>query len=421
MKNFRLISTLFLISIFSVYGQTTKKVLFIGNSYTYYYNLPNMVHELSDSAGDELIYDSSTQGDAKLSDHDSNSAVHNKINSNTWDYVVLQAHSRETSNTELEMETNLYPYAESLVDAIRDNYECSRPMFYMTWGRENGDALRCSEKPWVCTYEGMDAAVEATYNSMADTYDTEISPVGAVWRYVRENHPSIDLYDPDGSHPSLIGTYLIACTFYSVIFKKDPTLITSTYTFPIEDANNIKQAAKTIAFDHLATWDFTVNPAMADYSEVIDAREVTFTNTSDDFDSVFWDFGDANTSTDVNPVHIYVADGVYDVSLTVTKCGKSSTKTKSLESDNTLNLEKFNLGQLNIYPNPSSKIINVKLRKNYKEISAVVYDVTGKSVVKSKFQNSETFNMDISVLSEGIYILKVITDNYSYSAKIIKK
>jgi hypothetical protein len=40
---------------------------------------------------------------------------------------------------------------------------------------------------------------------MAETNDAIVAPVGAVWNYIRQNHPEIELYNPDESHPSLIG------------------------------------------------------------------------------------------------------------------------------------------------------------------------------------------------------------------------
>lgn len=54
---------------------------------------------------------------------------------------------------------------------------------------------------------------------------------------------------------------------------------------------------------------------------------VTFTNTSVNASSYLWDFGDGNTSTDVNPLHSYTAAGTYTVSLTATENGCSRTYT----------------------------------------------------------------------------------------------
>ncbi len=59
------------------------------------------------------------------------------------------------------------------------------------------------------------------------------------------------------------------------------------------------------------------------------ALNVNFTNTSTGGVSYLWDFGDTNTSTDMNPSHTYASAGTYTVTLTVTNvCGTNvSTQT----------------------------------------------------------------------------------------------
>jgi len=54
--------------------------------------------------------------------------------------------------------------------------------------------------------------------------------------------------------------------------------------------------------------------------------EVQFTYTSDWVGSVIWDFGDGNSSTELNPLHEYEEEGVYIVSLTSTgRCFDTDT------------------------------------------------------------------------------------------------
>ena len=56
--------------------------------------------------------------------------------------------------------------------------------------------------------------------------------------------------------------------------------------------------------------------------------EVQFTNQSYNGDNFLWDFGDGNTSTDINPTHVYTDFGYFDVQLEVdgSSCG-SDTET----------------------------------------------------------------------------------------------
>src|SRR5699024_8908383 len=124
-----LLSSIFLVlMIFTAQCQNTKKVLFLGNSYTAVNNLPSMVSDMAESTGEQLIYDDYTPGGYRFMNLASDQTTLDKIASNSWDYVVLQAQSQETALGESQMEQEVYPYAESLSDAIRANNACSEPM-----------------------------------------------------------------------------------------------------------------------------------------------------------------------------------------------------------------------------------------------------------------------------------------------------
>src|SRR5690606_1716533 len=122
-----------------------------------------------------------------------------------------------------QVETEVFPYAKKLDSLVRHYNSCAETVFYMTWGYKNGDAGNCAVYPPICTYQGMDSLLRSRYTMMADSNDALVSPVGPVRRYLRTYHPAIELYDIDGSHPSVAGTYAAACSFYSVLFRKDPS------------------------------------------------------------------------------------------------------------------------------------------------------------------------------------------------------
>ncbi len=305
-------------------GQT-KKVLFIGNSYTGYNNLPQMVADAALSVGDTLIKDKHTPGGARLSDHASNATAMNKINSNDWDHVVLQEQSQLPSFGIGQVSNEVFPFAKILCDSIRSNNACTRPMFYMTWGRENGDQSNCANLSWLCTYEGMDSMLNLRYRMMGEDNEAYVSPVGAVWHYIRDNHPDIDLYTGDGSHPSIRGSYVAAITFYTTIFKKDPTLITFNSSLDESMANIIKAAAKLIVFDDLQEWNVGVYDPVAAYSVQEENNTLSFSSIAEYASEYLWDFGDGNSSNEVSPVHVYAEEGIYTVNLTVSDCSKEDT------------------------------------------------------------------------------------------------
>jgi hypothetical protein len=300
---------------------STSRVLFLGNSYTYVNNLPQIVRDLALSSGDTLIYDSNTIGGYTLDQHflDSNST--NKIISGGWDYIIMQEQSQLPAFQDY---TSNGPF--NLCSLIHQYNPCARKLFYMTWGRKNGDAGNCPAWPPICTYEGMDSLLRIRYIEMAMLNNAAVAPAGAVWKYLRLNHPSIELYQVDESHPSEAGSYAAACSFYVSIFKKDPALLTYDFTLVPADAAIIRNAAKSVVFDSLAAWNFATFNPVAGFSKQIGpgTNEIILSNSSADANNFTWDFGDGSNSTDTNSIHSYSSNGTFTILLTAFSCDLDS-------------------------------------------------------------------------------------------------
>ena len=308
-KSFFLLVILPLLS----FGQLKKEVLFIGNSYTYYNNLPDLVNEIALSFGDTLVHESSTPGGSNFNAHSTNTQTLNKINQQQWDYVVLQAQSQELSFSPFQVASDSYPYAEILVDSIFANSSCTEPLFFMTWGRKYGDQSNCQFYPPVCTYLGMQQRLRENYLDMSFLHNASCSPVGMAWKKFIEIDSTLNLYSSDNSHPSIYGSYLAACTFYSSIFKK--SAVGSTYwpnAIDSASAYILQQIGSSTVLDSLGVWNvFNADFGFQQYND-----SISFTNFSSNYESVFWDFGDGITSTDENPTHKYTLNGSYTVILT---------------------------------------------------------------------------------------------------------
>ena len=233
----------------------TERVLFLGNSYTYFNDLPQLIADLAASGGDSLYHERSTPGGYTLQGHSTNANSLSKINSGNWDHLVLQEQSQRPSFPLGQVQADVFPYAEQLNNLFIQSNPCGETVFFMTWGRENGDAMNCPVWPPVCTYEGMDSLLHRRYRMMADSNEALLSPVGAVWHYLRQTHPSLALYASDGSHPSLTGSYAAACTFYSILFEKDPAQLSFHASLDSSDAGIIQRAARDLVYDSLHYWN----------------------------------------------------------------------------------------------------------------------------------------------------------------------
>ncbi len=404
----------------SLFGQTTKHVLFLGNSYTAVNNLPSIVASLALSTGDSLIHNQNLPGGYTLQGHSTNTASLALIQQGNWDYVVLQEQSQKPSWPISQVISDVFPYAKSLSNSIRQANQCAMPLFYMTWGRKNGDSYNCASWPPVCTYAGMDSLLNLRYQMMADSNDAYVSPVGEVWHYIRDNYPNIELYSADESHPSMAGSYAAACAFYSLIFQKDPSLISDNYSLDPTVAANIRSAAKIVAFDSLAKWNVGKYIPKSHFSSQQNSDTTYFTNQSIFANSYKWSFGDGTSSSLFEPSHLYTSTGNYNVILEVFKCGLNDTTSKNIQVTIS-SIEIINQAVTSIYPNPISNKINIQLtnEKSLKNIS--LYSVDGRLIESFGSYKGQSIQIEIDNLVSGIYLLKFEIEGVIYQYKVVKQ
>lgn len=392
-----------------VYGQgISKRVLFLGNSYTAVNNLPQMIANVASSTGDTLLFDSNCPGGYRFLNHSTNTTSLAKIAVGNWDYVVLQEQSQFPSFPDGQVATDVFPYARLLDSLINAQNPCAETVFYMTWGRKNGDASNCSNWPPVCTYTGMDSLLSLRYRMMADNNQAIVSSVGAVWKYLRQNSPSIELYSSDESHPSVAGTYAAACSFYAALFRKNPTLIGFNSGLSVSDAVIIRAAAKTVVFDSLRKWNIGEYDPRADFSQVINgANQVSFTNQSQAAVSFSWNFGDGSTSSSANPSHTYTSTGTFNVKLIAEKCGLKDSTTQTIHIGTTGIQDPSDSDKsFTVYPNPATTELNLVVDANLLGSDYQIFDVRGKSINAGRINSLKTI-IDVANYPEGLYFLRL--------------
>lgn len=402
MRTFTLICILFS-SIFS-FAQDSVSVLFIGNSYTYVNDLPTVFSNLTVSLGDEATIDSKTNGGFTFQNHLTDPLTHTKIQSKPWDFVVLQGQSQEPSFPTSQVNTATLPPAVQLADSVYDNRYCSQAMYFMTWGRQNGDPQWDS----INTFNKMNLRLRNAYVRFADSAQACVAPVGVAWKYVRDNHPTINLYSGDGSHPSPEGTYLAACTFYASVFRKSP--VGAAYTFGLDPtiAGQLQNAAAISVLDSLQTWHLraTEDLAIANFQVVQNGNTVDLINDSWHAQSYAWEFGDGATSTAENESHTYANDGSYTIQLIAfSECGNDTMSV--VVNLYTLGATENSADQVKIKTMSEGHFIVHSLDQIH---SFELLDLSGKRINVSAAKKSETeFEMDLSSLENGLYFLLLNT------------
>lgn len=404
---------------FCVRSQVNKKInaLFLGNSYTYVNDLPLLTSQLALANGDTLVYDSNTPGGYTLQNHFMDVTTNAKINASAWKYVIVQAQSQEPSFSPAQVFSQTLPYARKLDSLIKHNNNCTNTVFYETWGRKNGDASNCGTYPPVCTYLGMQDRLKQSYKKFADTCNAVMSPVGEAFRRSIALNPTLELYQPDESHPSLEGSYLAACVFYEVLFQKSVLSNTFVSTINTGTASFLRQVAHTVVNDSLITWNLGKNLPWADFPYQASGLNCQFISNSPNMLNK-WYFGDAAISAQANPSHFYTSSGTYTVSHVVSNaCKKDSVSKVVTIATSGINSNSKNVS-LHIYPNPCKDIITIEEADNFENSNSII-EITnsfGQLIYKKPFSKTiHTKNFE-----SGLYLLKIYNSSTTLNSQFIK-
>lgn len=190
----------------------TLNILFVGNSYTYYGNLTQLVSIIADSTKTKLVTKKSTIGGARLSEHwlgERGLRTKEMIKDGEFDIVVLQEYSMGA----IDEPGNTLKYLKLFSDYIKENN--AKSYFYLTWARE-----KATQHQDTINKVFMEAATEN---------EAVIVAVGKAWARAKELRPTIELYDADGSHPSKLGTFLTACVFVATLTDEIPSQLNRSY------------------------------------------------------------------------------------------------------------------------------------------------------------------------------------------------
>ncbi|MFN5620258.1 MAG: T9SS type A sorting domain-containing protein [Flavobacteriales bacterium] len=410
-----------LLAITQASAQLNKRALFLGNSYTYYNNLPQLTVDVALSAGDTLEVGSSTPGGYTFEDHLSNSASMSLIAEGTWDYVVLQQQSQMPAFPLSQVEVETFPFATQLNEAILTANPCAETIFYMTWGRENGDQQNCAGWPPVCTYEGMDDLLRERYLMMAEMNQGIVSPVGAVWRYLRENHPGIGLFASDGSHPSPEGSYAAALAFYTSIFRKSP--LATSYNYTIADSTEaiMRSAVHEVVFNQFSQWYIgTWDPIAAGNIEPVIENEFQLTNTSQYSTEVYYSLdGEPLTALTSDIASLYVNNyGQHAIELIAGACGVYDTTLISFDFVSTV-YEVNQSSCIQVYPNPSADSFRIEFNNPASNFELIITDHLGRVIPFSYLRNGTNMIIDCSSWDNGVYSVYLENDSQQQMKRVV--
>jgi len=175
-------------------------VLFVGNSYTFYNDLPSMVQELSAHETRPVEFEMVTIPGQGLDAHWKSGVALQALRSRHWDYVILQEYSLRP----IDDKASFFKYGTMFNECIQSTG--ARTMLYMTWARKATPQTQ--------------AVLTDAYTTLGSDLNATVAPVGVAWEESLKARPSFPLHVEDGSHPQPQASYLAACVFYSTLYGK---------------------------------------------------------------------------------------------------------------------------------------------------------------------------------------------------------
>jgi hypothetical protein len=216
------------------------RVLFVGNSFTFYNDMPEMVHELAEENpdGPAIFSVARTRGSWRFEGAVDDKGFDSLLEDVHWDAVVLQGQSQMLSLDEVFWLQASYPYAEELRRKIL--FAGSHGILFETWGYREG----VNESD---SYEEMQGRLFTGVHALAERLRMPVAPVGTAWSVAHHGRPALDLWADDGRHPSRAGSYLAACVFYAELTGRDPSESNFTAGLDAPSARFLQETAYALA------------------------------------------------------------------------------------------------------------------------------------------------------------------------------
>ena len=175
------------------------EVLLIGNSLTYYNNLPLLIEKAASTKGVRLNTTVIALPNYALIDHWNDGVIQKEINSKKFDFVIVQqGPSSQNFGRNILME-----YGDKINRLCNNNN--ARLCFFMVW-------------PSLHYYKTFDKVI-ANYTEAAHGNNALVCPVGKVWKDHIESG-DLSLYSPDGFHPSQKGSQIAAQVIVDTVVKE---------------------------------------------------------------------------------------------------------------------------------------------------------------------------------------------------------
>ncbi len=154
------------------------------------------------------------------------------------------------------------------------------------------------------------------------------------------------------------------------------------------------------------------------FTFAVNGNTITFNNESAGSTSYQWSFGDGQTSTQLNPVHIFANSGVYTVTLNASNayCGRSLSRVIAVGLNATEDLRESGIL---VFPNPTHNLLTINAETFGKPLQMKLFSLDGKLIFNQNF--TKQLEVELSAFANGMYLLQLQSEEKVWVAKIVKQ
>jgi len=411
-----IILNLFILSLLISNAQDTTKILFIGNSITYYNDMPETFENIANSLGKTVDITMYAPGGTGIVNHVTDPNVYNLFRQTEWDYFVLQPGSNESPGYSYTPEITM-GRIDTLLDSLYKYNPCTKVLFYqIPYGVLGNTAAD------VVSYNNSMDLILANNKYWADSIRSFFAPVGEAFRTSWNNNQNDMLWiGYSNVHPNAKGSYIAACVFYASIFQEQSHGTNIINSLSQSAADSCQLLADSIVLNHFSDWRINTYNQVTDYNFTINNLTVNFENLSQNTDSFYWDFGDGYTSNEINPQHTYTEANNYFTSLTSYKhaCKQAVFKNIVISSLNNFN----NKTDIILYPNPGEGVFTINFKNIDDRFDIKIYNSLGEEIY-FKYNINGKLNIttiDINSFKNGFYYVSLRSNKKTINLKYIKQ
>tara|TARA_Y100001958_G_C21164465_1_gene497596 strand:+ start:148 stop:930 length:783 start_codon:yes stop_codon:yes gene_type:complete len=191
-----------------------EKILFIGNSFTFYWNLPSQVERMSIERGLNWDVKHFTLPSATLKTLWNDPDLKSILESETFDHVIIQEHS---TNILTNANGNSEFYFGQITSLIPDSTQIH---FFSTWMYPSMEQFNINNEEY---------PIERSIKQIIEDTTAKIIPIGRAFKLFQSKYPQFNLFMEDDKHPNPNGSYLASCVIFSHLSAESSLNLSKRY------------------------------------------------------------------------------------------------------------------------------------------------------------------------------------------------